>query len=252
MADKIIPIAIVCTALALLLGGAVFGFFRKPFTPSQWLLYYVNLLVARFVWRVRVSGQLSLPPDRGAVIIANHRSSIDPCIIQVVVGHRVCHWMVAQLYGQRSLIGWMMRTVEIIPVQRRGKDISPTKTAIRLAAAGELVGMLPEGTINTGEEFMRSVRPGAVLVALKARVSILPCYIEGAPYHDVAWKSAFMPARVRVKVGELVDLSEYHGREGEEGVITQLTVDCVREIAKLAGRDDFQPRLAGRDWKTWQ
>lgn len=252
MADNFIPIAIVCTVVALLLGGVAFCFFRKPFTPSQWLLYYVNWLVARLVWRVRVSGRIPLPRDQGAVIIANHRSSIDPCLIQVAAGHRVCHWMVAQLYGQRSVIGWMMKTVEIIPVQRRGRDISPTKTAIRMAAAGELVGMLPEGAINTSEEFMRPVRPGAVLVALKARVAILPCYIEGAPYHDVAWKPVFMRARVRVKVGELVDLSEYFGREGEEGVVAELTLDCVRKIARLAGRDDFQPRIAGRDWKTWQ
>ncbi|MEO8497622.1 MAG: hypothetical protein ABI614_21355, partial [Planctomycetota bacterium] len=87
---------------------------------------------------------------------------------------------------------------------------------------------------------------------LKARVPILPCYIEGSPYHDVFWKPVFMRARVRMKVGELIDISEYYGREREDGVLEKLTLSCVQEIAKLAGRDDFQPRLAGRDWKTWQ
>jgi hypothetical protein len=60
-----------------------------------------------------------------------------------------------------------------------------------------------------------------------------------------------MPARVRLKVGELLDFSDYFGREREEGVLAQLTLECTREIAKLAGRE-FQPSMAGRDWKTWQ
>ena len=34
--------------------------------------------------------------------------------------------------------------------------------AIRLAAEGGLVGMFPEGAINTTDEFMRPVRPGGM------------------------------------------------------------------------------------------
>ncbi len=160
--------------------------------------------------------------------------------------------MVAGLYGERTFIAWLLKQLEIIPVGRRGSDVSPTKTAIRMAAAGELVGMLPEGTVNTTEHFMRPVRPGAVLVALKAHVPILPCYIEGAPYDDVLWKPVVMTARVRLKVGKLIDISGYFGREREDGVIGQLTLECVREIAKLAGQEGFEPQLAGRDWKTWK
>jgi len=249
--ETILILTVFSAAAVLLLCCAVFCLFRKPLTPSLWLLYYVNMLLVRVLWRAEIPKRPPLQPGQGALIICNHRSSIDPCIIQAVAGPRVVHWMVAQLYGQRTIIGWVMKTLEIIPVRRRGSDVSPTKAAIRLAAEGELVGMLPEGAINRTDEFMRPVRPGVVLVALKARVPILPCYIEGAPYHEVAWKPVFMPARVRLKVGELLDLSDYFGREREEGVLTQLTLDCVREIAKLAGRE-FQPRMAGRDWKTWQ
>jgi 1-acyl-sn-glycerol-3-phosphate acyltransferase len=243
---------LICAAAVLLLGYAVVFFVRAPFTPTQWLLYAANFVLVRLLWRAEIPGRLPLKKNQGAVIVCNHRSSIDPCIIQVAAGQRVVHWMVAQLYGDRTLIGRLLKALEVIPVQRRGSDISSTKAAIRLAAEGELVGMFQEGTINTTDEFMLPVRAGAVLVALKARVPILPCYIEGSPYHDVAWRPVLMPARVRLKVGKLLDLSDYYDREREEGVLAQLTLDCVREIAKLAERDDFQPRMAGRDWKTWQ
>lgn len=253
MVDETVLIVLaVAGAAVLVTAGAAWFMLRKPFTLPQWVLHYSNLLLARVVWRVKISGRFPLARDQGAVIICNHRSSIDPCIVHLAVGYRVVHWMVAQLYGKRTLIGWLMKTLEIIPVERRGSDISSIKSAIRLAAEGELVGMFPEGAINTSEDLMRTVRPGALLVALKARVPIVPCYIDGAPYHEVFWKPVFMRARVRMKVGQAIDISKYYGREREDGVLQQLTVQCVKEIAKLADRDDFQPRLAGRDWKTWQ
>ena len=239
-------------SVAAAVASAVFCLFRKPLAPSQWLLYYFNLLLVRVLWRAEVSGRLTLPQGQGAVIICNHRSSVDPCFIQLAAGHRVVHWMVAQIYGEGTLIDRLMKTLEIIPVRRRSSDVAPTKAAIRLASEGGLVGMLPEGSINRTDQFMLPVRPGAVLVALKARVPILPCCLEGVPYHDVPWRPILMRARVRLKVGELLDLSEYYGREREDGVLAQLTLDCVREIAKLAELDEFQPQMAGRDWKKWQ
>ena len=231
---------------------AIRHLFRKPFTPLQWILYFINLLLVRVLWRAELPERLPIPAGQGALIICNHRSSIDPCIIQAAAGDRLVHWMVAGLYGERTFIAWLLKQLEIIPVGRRGSDVSPTKTAIRRAARGELVGMLPEGAVNTTEQFMRPVRPGAVLVALKAHVPILPCYIEGVPYDDVPWKPVLMTARVRLKVGKLIDISDYFGREREDGVIDQLTLECVREIAKLAGQEGFEPQLAGRDWKTWK
>ncbi len=239
-------------ARRMLLSAAVFRLSPKPFTPVQWLLYFGNVLLVRVLWRAELPERLPLPADRGAVIICNHRSSVDPCIVQVACGRRLTHWMVAQLYRERTFIGWLLKKFEIIPVRRRGMDFSATKAAIRWVADGALVGMLPEGTINTTDQFMLPVRPGAVLIALKARVPILPCYLEGSPYHKVPWRPVFMRARVRLKVGSPIDLSEYFGREREDGVIQRLTLECVQEIANLAGRDDFQPQLAGRDWKTWQ
>lgn len=222
--------------------------FREPYSPLQWLLYYYNRALVRFLWRAELPERLPLPPDQGAVIICNHRSSVDPCFIQAVAGLRMIHWMIADIYGANTLLGKLLEAAGTISVRRRGTDVGATKTAIRLAAQGELIGILPEGRINTTDAFMLKVRPGAVVVALRARVPILPCYIEGAPYHDTLWRPLFMPARVRLKIGEPIDLSPYYGRDRDPAEIAHLTKECIRAIARLAGRDDFQPELAGRNW----
>lgn len=239
-------------ALGFPLITSIVQIFRPPLKPLQWLFYGVDLILVRLMWRADLPRRLPIPPDQGAVIICNHRSSIDTCFIQAVAGPRLIHWMVAQLYGRGTFIAWFLDTCEMIPVRRRGNNTSPARAAILLAEQQKLVGMLPEGAINRSDDFMRSVRPGAVHVALKAGVPILPCYIEGAPYHDTVWRPLFMTARARVKIGRPIDLSEYHGREQDVELVRRLTVRCVKEIARLAGQPDFEPKLAGVDWKTWQ
>ena len=177
--------------------------------------YFVALLLTRVLWRTQVP-PFPLPLGQGAVIVCNHRTSVDPFFIQIVV-NRYVRWMVAREYCEHPAFGWFLRATHAIPTNRRGNDTAATKLAIRSASHGELIGMFPEGHINHTEEFMLPGRPGAILVALKARVPILPCYIEGAPYAGSVISPFLMTARVQVRFGELLDLSAYYGREQESG-----------------------------------
>jgi 1-acyl-sn-glycerol-3-phosphate acyltransferase len=222
--------------------------FTTPYAPIDSLIFLTALLLARVLWRVKVP-PFPLPPDQGAVIVCNHRSSIDPFFVQIVVG-RYVSWMVAREFCEHPAFRWFLRRARTIPVNRGGIDTAATKRAIRLVSDGGLVGMFPEGRINRTEDLLLPGRPGAVLIALKAKVPILPCYIDGAPYGGTTWSPLLMPARVTVHFGPTIDLSPYYGRDQEPETIGAILIDVMSEIARLAGREDFQPRLAGRKWKT--
>lgn len=221
--------------------------YRSPYTVPQSLLYFCNLLLTRLLWRASTPGKLPIPSEQGAVLIANHRSSIDPFFLQQASG-RVVHWMVAKDFFAHPFFGAFLKFVQAIPTRRSGVDTASTKMSIRLAANGGLVGMFPEGRINTTDDFMVKVRPGAVMIALKAKVPIIPCYIHGSPFDGTSVGPLMMPAKVTVKIGEPIDLSAFQGQESDKAVQAKLIVDCVREIAKLAGRTDFEPEPAGRTW----
>jgi len=218
---------------------------RLPYTAAQsavWLLVYV---VARVVWRARMAGRFPLPRTQGAVIVSNHRGPIDPAFIQLTLD-RVVHWMVAGEYFNVAVFRWFFWLAEMFPVSRRGVDTAGTRRAIRYCREGGLVGMFPEGRLNTTDRFMLPGRPGAALIALKARVPVVPFYLADTPPVEPAWKCFFTPARARVKVGRPIDLSEFYGRENDREVLAEVTRRLLREIAKLAGEDDFQPQVAGR------
>ncbi len=233
---------------ACVIAWAVRGFVRSPYTLVQTMLWLPALVLVRIQWRAQLPRGLPLPPHQGAVIVSNHRSSIDPFFVQVIA-HRDVHWMVAKEYCDSPAFGWFLRLVEVIPTNRGGIDTASTKLAIRHVQNGKIVGMFPEGRINMTDELLLPGRPGAALIALQAGVPILPCYIEGSPYDKTAWSPFFMLTKSRVRFGRPIDTTPYLDRVDDRELHGELTLQAMKEIARLADQPDFEPKLAGRHWK---
>jgi 1-acyl-sn-glycerol-3-phosphate acyltransferase len=158
--------------------------------------------------------------------------------------------MVAREYVEHPAMAWAFRILRVIPVNRAGVDTAATKQAIRWLERGEPIGMFPEGRINLtpSENLLMPGRPGAALVALRAQVPVVPCYVVGSPYNGTALGSFLMRAHARVVVGQPLDISEFYARADEREVQEELTKRFLKEIAKLAGNPEYEPRLAGRRW----
>ncbi len=175
MDDQVVGALVLFLALSLVLLLSALNGMRQRGDYSRWefFLYSLAYSVCRGLWRVKVEGSERLLELRasGAILVANHRSSIDPFLIQLAAGRRV-HWMVASEYCKHILFGPILRLFQVIPTNRGGVDTASTKQAIRLASSGRLVGMFPEGRINRTESPILSIRPGAGLVAFKAKVPL--------------------------------------------------------------------------------
>lgn len=247
-AAQVLAICVLSLIALGLLAWALIWARRSPFTPAQTAAYVLLYPIVRILWRARIVGRIEVPPGQGAVVICNHRGPLDSfCIVLTV--DRLVHWMVAREYCVHPAFGWFLRIVGAIPVNRAGIDTAATKLAIRYARQGELVGLFPEGRINETDQLLLPGRPGVAMIALKARVPVVPCYISGSPYDGTVWGGLLMPAKIRLKVGRPMDLSPYYGRDNEREVLEGLTKQFLVEIAKLAGCSDFQPGLAGRFYK---
>jgi 1-acyl-sn-glycerol-3-phosphate acyltransferase len=234
--------------VVLVVGWMVYVRLFSRFGPLQALLWCGAYVLVRWQWRAKLPTSLPIPEDQGCVIVCNHRSSVDPFFLQTVC-HRKIYWMVAREYVTHPLMGLFLRACEVIPVGRSGVDTAATKTALRHTAAGGIVGMFPEGRLNMTEQLLLPCRPGAVVVALKSKVPLLPVYIKGSPFKRTAWSPFFMRANVEVRVGPLIDVAEFYGREGDTEIVQQIMLRVLKEIAILAEQPDFEIKLAGRNWK---
>jgi len=236
----------VLLGLALLLSAwLVWQLWRSPLSPLRTLLYALNYIIARVLWRAEIVGRFPIAANQGAVIVSNHRCPLDPSFI-ALLNKRVVYWMVAREYCEYPPFRKLLQLCGAIPVNRWGNDPAATKAAIRLAEAGELVGIFPEGRINTSERLLLPGRPGAALIALKARVPIVPCYIHGAPYDGTTLGCLLMPAHVTLKIGHPIDVTPYLHPADEREALEKLTRRLLTEIALLAGEKHYRPELIGR------
>lgn len=242
----------VLAGLALALAaGAVWLYRQFNFSPAAFPIYMLNIALTRILWRAKVVGRVPFTRGQGAVIVCNHRGPVDPAFIALACDRQV-HWMVAREYVEHPAYAWAFRIFEVIPTSRGGIDTAATRLAVRYAASGELVGMFPEGRINRTDRLMLPGRHGAALVALKARVPVVPCYLTGSPDSDVLFGFLFQPRRAELRVGLPIDITPYAQRGDDRQVQLDLTRRFLQEIAALAGQPDYLPELAGRHWKPDQ
>lgn len=234
--------------LAAPVAAVAWGLLRSQMSPVQCLLWGLAYLLVKFRWRARWEGKLPVEEGRGAIIVCNHRSSVDPFFIQTATLRKV-HWMVAREYCEHPAFRWFLRTCEVIPVGRGGIDTAATKAALRIVEAGGIVGMFPEGRINMTDELLLPIRPGAAHIALKTGAPLVPCFVEGSPYDRVPWSPLLMSARVVVRYGQPVETQQTSDREDAPDEVQNLMRQCIGQIAQLAGRSEFVPQFAGRQWK---
>ena len=136
-------------------------------------------------FRVEVRGIENIPDTGSALVVANHSGTIalDSLMTQVAVhdehpNGRYLRMLGADLVFQSPVIGEVAR--------KSGSTLATNADAERLLAAGELVGVWPEGFKGVGKPFseryklQRFGRGGFVSAALRTGTPIIPCSIVGA------------------------------------------------------------------------
>ncbi len=230
------------------LGYLVFLATRRPYSTWENILFSPIYTICRILWRVELMQPFPLEANQGALLIANHRCSLDPFFLQMLPQRRV-HWMVAKEYCEHPVMGVALKLFQAIPTNRGGMDTGSTKLAIRYAEHGDLVGMFPEGRINRSPNLFLSVRPGAAKVAIRANVPLLPCYIEGAPRSWFVLAALFKAAHVKVYCGKPIYPQEViRGPESTKEDELQLIYQGLKQSAQLAGHPEFDIEVANKNW----
>jgi 1-acyl-sn-glycerol-3-phosphate acyltransferase len=128
-------------------------------------------------------------PTYGPVILAsNHISYLDPLVLAHLADrrHRRIRFLAkAELFDKRGL-GWALRQIRQIPVQRNTTDAAASLDAgVSALAAGELVAVFPEGTISMDLEPMAG-KTGVARLAALSGVPVIPVGLWGA--HRILFK----------------------------------------------------------------
>jgi 1-acyl-sn-glycerol-3-phosphate acyltransferase len=136
-------------------------------------------------FRVETRGLHNVPDTGGALVVANHSGTVPLDAVMTAVAlldhhpaHRHLRMLGADLVFSLPVVAPLAR--------KAGHTLACNPDAERLLAAGELVGVWPEGFKGIGKPFheryklQRFGRGGFVSAALRTGVPIIPCSIVGA------------------------------------------------------------------------
>jgi 1-acyl-sn-glycerol-3-phosphate acyltransferase len=144
--------------------------------PVQ-MLRSLNRVFCRVYHRLEVRTPCPLPRQGPAILACNHLSGLDPLLVQSTT-RRLIRWLMAREYYEHKALRWMLDIVGTIPVERSGRDMAATRAALAALKAGYVLGVFPEGKIETSRELL-PFQAGIGLLAVKSGVPVYPAYLDG-------------------------------------------------------------------------
>lgn len=156
------------------------------------LVWRLGCLVTRLFYRLRVDGREHLPASGGALLVANHLSFVDACILAAATG-RFVRFLMHEHYYRKPWLRLVCRLVGVIPISTEQKPrelIRSLRTAAEAIQQGALVCIFPEGQVSrTGR--MLPFRRGFERIMDGLDAPIIPVSLESV------WGSIFSFARRR-------------------------------------------------------
>ena len=184
--------------------------------PQQVIQYLAQPQLFPYV-RFDIEGIERIPLHGKAILVANHRSYFDPLAIGYLLSRRgrTIRFLGKKEVFDAPIVGDVAAAMGGIRVDRGTGSDEPLHAAEEALAAGEMVAIMPQGTIPRGPAFFDPElrgRWGAVKLAHASGAPIIPVGIWGT---ERVWPrsakapnvtNVLAPPTVRIQVGEPVDI----------------------------------------------
>jgi 1-acyl-sn-glycerol-3-phosphate acyltransferase len=147
----------------------------------EFLMRFLAWLLVHTMYRVRKEGLENIPEEGPCIVVCNHVSYVDAMVIAASIRRPIRFVMDHRIFAipVLSFVFRAMRTIPIAPAKEDPamKDRAFAEAAAALAA-GEIVGIFPEGRLTeTGE--LNAFRPGVQQMVATTPVPVVPLALSG-------------------------------------------------------------------------
>jgi putative phosphoserine phosphatase/1-acylglycerol-3-phosphate O-acyltransferase len=197
--------------------------------------------------RFDIAGTDRIPSSGPVLVAANHRSYFDVAALALVAAQagRPVRFLAKRELFDAPVIGQMARALGGIPVDRGSGSDKPLREAIKALQAGEIVVILPQGTIPRGRAFFETELKGRTGVARLAQSTGAPVVPVGIWNTEQVWprssrlpevRNISHPPKVRVRVGRPLHLSG-----PDASAETARLMVAISALLPKAGRTRHEP-----------
>ncbi len=174
--------------------------------------------------RVRVEG-LEKIPSGVCLFAANHTSSADAPAVVGAIPRRIAVLLKESLF-KWPIVGQAFRLARFIPVNRSDREsaIASVEKAAEAMRSGRSFLIYPEGT-RSPDGRLQEFKKGAVVLAIKAGVPIVPVLCSGAQKVMAKRSMEIHPGEILVEFLEPIDATKYAWEERD--VLNQRVHDAM-------------------------
>lgn len=188
-------------------------FINKQSAVSRSVCLYNKFILKIIPVKIEVEGRENIKENQSYVVIANHRSNLDPSYIYVATDFDFRWIMKAELL-KIPVFGFLCKRMGNIAIDRKNpqKAISTINEVKRTMKNGVSVAFFPEGTRNN-KKGMLPFKKGAFHFALDTNLPILPITMN---YTDkILPKSSLnvLPGHAKIQIHKPIDIKKYKKNE---------------------------------------
>ena len=191
-------------------------------TISRGIVKGAIWIYCKIVYRFKVVGKENIPKKGAVIIFGNHRTFLDPPLIEVTCG-RYTRFLAKEELTKNKFLAFLGWVFESILVKRDSKDVAALKESLKVLKNGDCLALFPEGTRN-GIAKGEKVKDGAAFFAVRSGAPVIPCGIKGGEKGN---------KKVTITYGKPLDFSEYKGSKDKE-VLDKITDEIMSNILELA------------------
>ena len=200
--------------------------------------------------RFDIAGIEHIPRDGPAIVVGNHRSYFDIGAMSVTVARsgRTVRFLAKKEVFDAPVVGHLASAMGGIRVDRGTGSDEPLQAAADALGGGELVAVMPQGTIPRGPAFFDPVLEGRWGAARLARLSGAPVIPVGLWGTERVWPRSSRlpdvfnvtdPPTVRIRVGKPVRLAGKSLQADTERIMAAIT-----KLLPAAARRPYEPTAA--------
>ncbi len=166
-------------------------------------------------------------PDRGPlVLICNHQSFLDPVLCGIFI-RRPLHFLARDTLF-KGLFGWLIASVNTIPVKRGEADLTAMRVVIDKLKQGHGLCLFPEGT-RSNDGKITAFKPGFGLICRRGGAAVVPVAIDGAFETWSRHKKLFSPGRhIFIQYGKCLPAGQV--KKMGDRKLAKLLTDTLRKM----------------------
>ena len=194
-----------------------YGFKLKKTAISQekksLRLAYAKALLGKLKLNIKVINEDKIPKSGQFLLISNHRSVIDPLIIEIALQNSsiLGHWISKKELYNSFFFGVFVRNGGAVLLDRDKSNMSSFFSDIKKCTKkGDSIFIFPEGTRNKSEKELGEFKSGSQIIAIKNRLNMLPVFIRSNANNQLmsSLKDGKEERTIEIEIGDIIEYKD--------------------------------------------